>query len=120
MLDNPEGGESDPADDIRRRCKENFPSVLSCIRKRTREGCDQERVMRKISSPGSIAGYLIFTMTWASGLGTWTKGNVALVFPNGSASSFREVQRDRGPTGSLEPILVGWLVVGIVPIFCAL
>jgi len=39
MRNNPEGGELDPVDDVRRRCKENSP-VLSCIGKRTREGCD--------------------------------------------------------------------------------
>jgi len=40
MRDNPEGGELDAADDVRRRCKKNSPSVLPCISKRTREGCD--------------------------------------------------------------------------------
>jgi len=37
MRKNP-GGELDPAEDVRRRCKKN--SVISCIGKRTREGCD--------------------------------------------------------------------------------
>jgi len=37
MRDNP-GGELDPAEGVRRRCKNNSPSVLSCIVKRTREG----------------------------------------------------------------------------------
>jgi len=41
MQDNPEGGELDSAEDDRRRCKKNSPSVLSCIGKRTREGCDR-------------------------------------------------------------------------------
>jgi len=40
MRDNPEEGELDPTEDVRRRCKKNSPSVLSCIGKRTREGCD--------------------------------------------------------------------------------
>jgi len=40
MQDNPEGGELDPADDVRRRCMKNSPSVLSCIGKRTKEDCD--------------------------------------------------------------------------------
>jgi len=35
---NPKGGELDPGDDGRRRCKKNHPSVLSCISKRTKEG----------------------------------------------------------------------------------
>jgi len=30
-----------PAEGVRRRCKTNSPSVLSCICKRTREGCDR-------------------------------------------------------------------------------
>jgi len=38
MRDNP-GGELDPAVYVRRRCKNNS-SVLSCIVKRTKEGCD--------------------------------------------------------------------------------
>jgi len=33
-------GESDPAESVRRRCMKNSPTVLSCIGKRTREGCD--------------------------------------------------------------------------------
>jgi len=40
MRDNPKEGELDPAADDRRRCK-NFPSVLSCIDKRTKEVCDR-------------------------------------------------------------------------------
>jgi len=34
MRDNPGGGESDPAEGVRRRCMKNSPSVLSCIDKR--------------------------------------------------------------------------------------
>jgi len=41
MRDSPEGGESDPAESVRKRCKKNSLSVLSCIGKRTREGCDR-------------------------------------------------------------------------------
>jgi len=37
MRDNPEGGDLDPADDVRRK---NFSSILSCINKKTKEGCD--------------------------------------------------------------------------------
>jgi len=40
MRDNPERGELDPVDDVCRRCKKNSPSVLSCIGKKTKEGCD--------------------------------------------------------------------------------
>jgi len=37
--DNP-GGELDPAVDVSRRCMK-FPSVLTCIGKMTKEGCDR-------------------------------------------------------------------------------
>jgi len=37
---NPGEGELDPAEGVRRHCKKNY-SVLSCIGKRTREGCDR-------------------------------------------------------------------------------
>jgi len=40
MRDNP-GSELDPAEGVRRRCKKNSLSVLSCIGKRRREGCDR-------------------------------------------------------------------------------
>jgi len=40
MRDSQGGGESYPAEGVRRRCIKNFPSVLSYIGKRTREGCD--------------------------------------------------------------------------------
>jgi len=40
-LYNPERGELDPAEGVRRCCKKNSPSVLSCIGKKTREGCDR-------------------------------------------------------------------------------
>jgi len=35
------GGESDRAEGVCRRCMKNSPSVLSCIGKRTIEGCDR-------------------------------------------------------------------------------
>jgi len=41
MPENPGGGESDPAEGVRRCCMNNSPSVLSCIGKRTRECCDR-------------------------------------------------------------------------------
>jgi len=40
MRENPEGGKLDPAEGVYRHRKKNSPSVLSCIGKRTREGCD--------------------------------------------------------------------------------
>jgi len=43
MRGNPEGGELDLAEDVQfvhRRCKKNS-FVLSCIGKRTKEGCDR-------------------------------------------------------------------------------
>jgi len=40
MRDNPEEGELDPAESARKHCKKNSPSILSCIVKRTKEGCD--------------------------------------------------------------------------------
>jgi len=40
MQDSQGGGESDPAEGVRRRCVKNSPSFLSCIGKRTKEGCD--------------------------------------------------------------------------------
>jgi len=39
MRDNPEGGELDPAEGVHRRCMKN--SILSCIGKTTREGCNR-------------------------------------------------------------------------------
>jgi len=38
MQDNPEGGDLDPADDVRRKI---FSSVLFCIDKNTKEGCER-------------------------------------------------------------------------------
>jgi len=35
------GDESDPAEGVRRRCMKNYPSFLSCIGKRTKQGCDR-------------------------------------------------------------------------------
>jgi len=39
MRENPEEDKLDPVNDVRRCCKKNF-SVLSCIDKMTKEGCD--------------------------------------------------------------------------------
>jgi len=41
MRDSQGGGELDPAEGVRRRCMKNSPSVLSCIGKKAREGCDR-------------------------------------------------------------------------------
>jgi len=41
MRDNPVGGELDPTEGIRRRCKKHFYFVLNCKGKRTREGCNR-------------------------------------------------------------------------------
>jgi len=40
MRDSQEGGEPDPAEDVRRRCMTNSPSVLSCKGKMKKEGCN--------------------------------------------------------------------------------
>jgi len=47
--DNPEG-ELDPAEGVRRRCKKNSPSALSCIGKRIRKGCDRSSVVGTVYS----------------------------------------------------------------------
>jgi len=40
MRDSQGGGESDLAEGVCRCCMKNSPFVLSCIDKRTKEGCD--------------------------------------------------------------------------------
>jgi len=50
MQDNPGGGESDPVEDVRRRCKKNSLFVLFCIDMRTREGCDRGSVVGTVYS----------------------------------------------------------------------
>jgi len=45
---------------------------------------------------------LIIAMTKASGLETWVKGSVALNWRASPLIHYREVQRDRVPTGSLK------------------
>jgi len=52
-------------------------------------------------------------MVRASGQGTWVTESVAPVLASESALHFREVQHDRGPTGSLE--LHGGEEVGKIP-----
>jgi len=41
MQDSEGGGESDTAESVLRCCMKNSLSVLSCIGKRTKEGCDR-------------------------------------------------------------------------------
>jgi len=50
MQRNPGGGELDPAESVRRRCKKNSPSVLSCIDRRIKEGCDRGSVVGTVHS----------------------------------------------------------------------
>jgi len=50
LQDNPGGGELDPAEGVCRCCKKNYPSVLSSIGKRTREGCDSGSEVRTVLS----------------------------------------------------------------------
>jgi len=50
MRDNLEGDELDPENDVRRRSKKNFPSVLSCIGNRTKEGCDRGSEVETVHS----------------------------------------------------------------------
>jgi len=101
MRNIPEGGELDTADDVCRRCKKNSSSGLSCIGKRTREGCDRgsevgtvhngqdgegpvplrkpkepgrSESCDKISSPSGIAGMFHLCNDqghWAGNMGKW-------------------------------------------------
>jgi len=41
VRDSQGGRESYPTEGVRRRCMKNSPSVISCIGKRTKEGCDR-------------------------------------------------------------------------------
>jgi len=50
MRDNPEGSELDPAVDDRRRSKKNYSSILSCMGKRTKEGCDRDSEVETLLS----------------------------------------------------------------------
>jgi len=44
------GGESDPAEGFRKRCMKNSPSFLSCIGKRTKEGCERGSEVETVHS----------------------------------------------------------------------
>jgi len=50
MRDNLGGDELDPTEGVRRRYMKNSPSVLSCIGKRTREGCDRDSEIEAVHS----------------------------------------------------------------------
>jgi len=50
MQDSQGGDESDPAEGVRRRCMWNSPSVLSCIGKRIKEGCDRGSEVETVHS----------------------------------------------------------------------
>jgi len=50
MRDSQGGCESDPAEDVRRCCMNNSYSVLSCIGKRTKEGCDRDSEVETVHS----------------------------------------------------------------------
>jgi len=50
MRDNLGGGELDPAEGVRRCCKKNSPSVLSCSGKRTRKSCDRDSEVGTVHS----------------------------------------------------------------------
>jgi len=50
MRDSQGGGESDPVEGVHRRCMKNSHSVLSCIGKRTREGCDRGSKVETVHS----------------------------------------------------------------------
>jgi len=100
MRDSHGGGESDPAEGVHRRCMKNSP-FLSCIGKRTKEGCDRggevdssQRIRRRrASSSKETEGIwqerelwervrlhkekqvcLIFTIVGARGQETWVTG----------------------------------------------
>jgi len=63
----------------------------------------EEGVAKKISSRRRVAGVPItFAMTGASGLETWVKRSVAPVLWASPPVHYREVQRDRRRTLSLE------------------
>jgi len=50
MRDSQGGGETDPAEGGRKRCMKNFSSVLSCIGKKTIEGCDRGSEVEAVHS----------------------------------------------------------------------
>jgi len=83
---NPEG-ESDPANDVRRRCKKNSPSVLSCIRGQKKVTVAAKLEEFTAGEAGRASSCLTFAMTGANRLGTSAKGSVASVLANESASS---------------------------------
>jgi len=69
--------------------------------------------VREISSPRRVASVSNLCNGGASWQGTWVTGSVAPVLASEAARYFREVQHDRGPTGSLE--LHGKKGIGNIP-----
>jgi len=101
-------------------------SFLSCIGKRTKEGCETvaaksrqftadktgkgqfyrrnlagEGVVRKSSSPQRVASVFILCNSRSQGAGNMGNGECCSGLGK-RVCPFREVQHDRGPTGSLE------------------
>jgi len=56
MRGNPEECELNSAADVCRRCKKNFPSVLSCIGKKTKEGCYRDSEVGTVHSGRGVKG----------------------------------------------------------------
>jgi len=50
MRDNLGGSESDPAEGVCWRSMKNYPYILSCIGKTTREGCDSGSEVETVRS----------------------------------------------------------------------
>jgi len=116
-----------PAVDDRRRCKKNSPSILSCLEKRTKEGCDRgskvgtvhggkgPAPLRKLKESSrrencekdfvsrQHRGYAL-SLQWQR-IAVWVhqRRKALLWFWQASLPvHYRKVQNDQGPTGSLE------------------
>jgi len=101
MRDNPKGSDLDntffcqiffsEADDVRRK---NYSSVLSCIDKKTKEGCDRDSEVGTVHSERDGKGQFEkdFVSRWYSGMPClcWAKGSVAPDLASESASSLQE------------------------------
>jgi len=74
MRDNPKGSELDPVKGVRRCCRKNSPSVLSCIGRKTRKDCDRwqrsrdssQRVRRRRASFSEQSLYYLGSKIWNS------------------------------------------------------
>jgi len=114
MQDSQGGGESDPAEGVRVRCMKNS-TFLSCIGKRTKEGCDRgsevetfnsgqdgegpvpprnrrnlagEGAVRKSSFPQRAASVSNIYNSRSQGQGTWATGSAAPAAVSESTRSF--------------------------------